>query len=161
MIRAPYRLGVAVLLLFLTGARASGQEIELKEADIHKLIPLLRAAASDLPAERGVVEREGAVRASFSGDPLELFCSRAKLELLPGPRYVPGCSQAASINGPAAIFTFGRDIDCYERAYREISRGVTPGSDKNLPAEPAISPACQAEHKISCRAGPAARRPGA
>jgi len=138
---------VAALLFVLAAAGARAQELELKEADIRKLIPVLRAAASDLGAAKALYEREEAARTSFSGDPLELFRERAKLDLPPGLRYVPGCSRAASFRGPVAIFTFGRDIDCYDRAYRDVWRGVKRGPDEQLPAEPDISPACHAEHE--------------
>ncbi len=140
-------IGVAALLFVLAAAGARAQEIELKEADIRKLIPLLRAQAAGMGAAQAMFDREAAARTSFSGDPLEFFQARAKLDLPPGLRYVPGCSRAASFRGPVAIFTFGRDIDCYDRAYRDVWRGVKRGPDEKLPAEPEISPACHAEHE--------------
>lgn len=148
MNRRRFGIGIAALLLALAPGGASAQELLLlKESDIRKLIPLLRAQAAAFGAAQAMVEREAAARTSFSGDPLEFLRGGAKLDLPPGLTYVPGCSRAASFKGPVAIFTFGRQIDCYERAYRDIWRGVKRGADERLPAEPNISAACRAEHE--------------
>lgn len=140
-------IGIAAVMLALAAGRARAQEIELKESDIRRLIPLLRAQAAAFGAAQAMFDREEAARTSFSGDPLEFLRGRAKLDLPPALTYVPACSRAASFKGPVAIFTFGRPIDCYERAYRDIWRGVKRGPDEKLPAEPNISPACRAEHE--------------
>jgi len=138
---------IAALVLALAAGGARAQELQLKEADLCKLIPVLRAAAADLGAAQAMSEREEASRTGFSGDPLEFFRGRAKVDLPQGVRYVPGCSRAASAKGPVAIFTFGRHIDCYERTWRDYWRGMKRGPDEKLPPEPNLSKSCRAEHE--------------
>jgi len=138
-------IGIAVLASALVAAGARAQELALKETDIRKLIPLLRAEAANVRALQAAVDREEAARTGFSGDPLEFFRGRAKVDLPPGARYVPGCSHAASAKGPVAIFTFGRNIDCYERTRRDYWRGVKRGPDEKLPPAPNMSEPCRAE----------------
>ncbi len=128
------------MLAFAAGS-AHGQELQLKEADIRKLIPLLRAEAAGLRAAQGFSERQVAAQTSFSGDPLEFFNSRAKIALPQGARYVAGCSRAASAGGPVAIFTFGWNIDCYERTWRDALKNGPPET------EPAISKECSLERE--------------
>jgi hypothetical protein len=144
-------IGIAALVLGVAAAVTSGQELrQLKESDIRKLIPVLRAEAAAMGAAQATFEREEAARSSFSGDPLEFLRSRAKLDLPEGARYVAGCSRAASVQtvgGPIAIFTFGRNIDCYERAWRDWKRTAKPGPDGNYPPEPKISQDCYIEHE--------------
>jgi hypothetical protein len=139
--------GAAGLFFAMASGGVDGQELQLKESDILKLIPVLRAAAADLGSAQAVLEREEAARTSFSGDPLQFFRNRAKFDLPQGVKYVAACSGAASVKGPVAIFTFGRSIDCYDRAWRDVWRGVKRGPDEKLPTEPTISPACRAEHE--------------
>jgi hypothetical protein len=118
------------------------QELPLKESDIRKLIPLLRAEAANLGAAQGMFDREAAARSSFSGDPLNFFRSRAKLDLPQGARYVGGCSRAASVQtvrGPVALFTFGRNIDCYNRTMRDALKNGP------LKKDPVISQECYIE----------------
>jgi hypothetical protein len=143
-------IGIAALVLGLAVVGARGQELlKLKESDIRKLIPILRAEAASLGAAQAMFDRAAAAR-SFSGDPLEFFRSRGKLDLPKEAKYVAGCSRAASVQtvgGPIAIFTFGRNIDCYERAWREYKRTSKPGPDGNYPPEPKISQDCYIEHE--------------
>jgi len=100
MTRRKGLIGVAALLLTVFAGGVRAQELQLKEADIHKLIPLLRAEAAGLSAGQAYVERQEAARTGFSGDPLEFFRNRAKLDLPQGARYVAGCARAASAGGP-------------------------------------------------------------
>jgi len=147
MTRRKELIWIAALLLGLAVAGARGQELlQLKEADIRKLIPLLRAEAATLGAGQAMSEREQAAR-SFSGDPLEFFLNRAKLNLPQAAKYVPGCSRAASVQtvrGPVAIFTFGRNIDCYNRTWRDWMRTTKRGPEEKL-EEPKISQDCYIE----------------
>jgi len=130
MIRRQGLTGIATLLLAVFAGGVRAQELELKEADIHKLIPLLRAEAAGMSAGQAYVERQEAARTGFSGDPLEFFSGRAKVSLPQGARYVAGCSRAASAGGPVAIFTFGWGIDCYARAFRDWARTQKRGPDE-------------------------------
>jgi len=82
-------IGIAALAFVLAAGGARAQELQLKEADIRKLIPVLRAAAAGLGAAQAMSDRQDAARKSFSGDPLEFFRGRAKLDLPQGVRYVP------------------------------------------------------------------------
>jgi hypothetical protein len=150
MSRSKGLIGIAALVLALVAASVRGQEtLKLKESDIRKLIPILRAEAALMGAAQAMFDREEAAR-SFSGDPLEFFRSRAKLVLPEGARYVAGCSRAASVQtarGPVAIFTFGRNIDCYERIQRDYKRTAKPGPDGNYPPQPKISQDCYIENE--------------
>ena len=132
---------IAALAFALAAGSAHGQELQLKEADIRKLIPLLRAQAAAFQAAQGFSERQSWAQNSFSGDPLEFFNNRAKIALPQGTRYVADCSRAASARGPRAIFTFGRDIDCYERTWRDAFKNGAPKM------EPAISKECGLERE--------------
>lgn len=137
---------VAMLLLAICAGRVQGEEFQLKEADIQRIIPVLRAEAADLNSMQAVAEREGAARTNFSGDPLDFLRSRAEFELPREANYAAACSSAASVNGPIAIFTFGREIDCYNRTWRDWKRTAVRGPEENLQA-PAISAECNAEGK--------------
>jgi hypothetical protein len=143
--------GIAALVLGFAVASAHGQGLlKLKESDIRKLIPLLRAQAADMGAAQATFDREESARSGFSGDPLEFFRSRAKLDLPQGAKYVGGCSRAASVKtvrGPIAIFTLGRNIDCYNRIWLDYWRKVKPGQDEKLPEEPKISQDCYIERE--------------
>jgi len=143
-------ISTAVIVLALAAGDTRAQELQLKEADIRKLIPLLRAQAAGFGAAQAMSDRQEAARTSFSGDPLEFFRSRAKVDIPQGARYVAGCSRAASIQtsrGPLAIFTFGRNIDCYNRTQRDHWRSVKRGPDEKLPPEPKISQDCYIERE--------------
>jgi hypothetical protein len=142
---------VAALALALAAGSAYGQELQLKEADIRKLIPLLRAQAAGLGAAQALFERETAARTSFSGDPLEFFHNRAKLNLIEGLRYVPGCSRSLNAIGPIAIFTFGRKIDCVEQKSLDYSRGLKRVPNETPPPLPPFSTACSAEHDAAIK----------
>lgn len=150
MSRRKRLIGIVTLVLGLVASVTRGQELrQLKESDIRKAIPLLRAQAASLGVAQAMVDREAAAR-SFSGDPLEFLRSRGKLDLPKEAKYVAGCSRAASVQtvgGPIAIFTFGRNIDCYERAMRDYKRTAKPGPDGNYPPEPKISQDCYIEHE--------------
>jgi len=93
-----------------------------------------------------MAEREMAARTDFSGDPLEFFRNRAKVDLPQGAKYVASCSRAASAGGPVAIFTFGRNIDCYERALRDRARTQQHGPEENL-QERTMPRACYSERE--------------
>ncbi len=140
-------IGVAVLALALVAEGVRAQELQLKAADIQKLLPVLRADAAQLGATQAYVERQEAARTSFSGDPLEFFRGRADVDLPEGARYVPGCSRAASAGGPVAIFTFGRTIDCYERMSRDYWGAVRRGPHEQLPPEALVPEECDREHQ--------------
>ncbi|MFH1573765.1 MAG: hypothetical protein ABIG68_07255 [Acidobacteriota bacterium] len=146
MTRCAGFFGVAALALALAANSARAQELQLREADIPKLSLLLRVEAADLGAGQALFDRKEAARSSFSGDPLEWFRARAKVDLPEGAKYVASCSRAASAGGPVAIFTFGRTIDCYERTWRDYSRSLTRSPDEKLPLTPPMSQSCQVEH---------------
>jgi hypothetical protein len=132
---------IAGLILAFASGNVHGQELRLKEADILRLIPLLRAEAAGLRAAQGFSERQTAAQTDFPGDPLEFFNSRAKIALPQDARYMAGCSRSASAGGPVAIFTFGRNIDCYERTRRDAFKDGPPKT------EPAISKECSLERE--------------
>ena len=148
MIRCRRLIGIAALMFALVAGSGRGQELrQLKESDIHKLIPLLRAEAAGLVAIQARHEREEAARTGFSGDPLEFLRKRAPLDLPQGARYMESCSRAASVQaarGPSAIFTFGRSIDCYNRTWRDWKRTMRRGQEEKL-EQPKISQDCTIE----------------
>ena len=136
-------VGIAALAFVAGGARA--QERQLRDADIPRLIPLLRTEAAGVGAAQAYSERQLAARTSFSGDPLEWFRGRAKVDLPEGASYEAGCSRAASAGGPVAIFTFGRNIDCQQRILRDYARTLARSQNETLPPPPPMSQACRSE----------------
>lgn len=143
-------VGIAAFVLCFGVPSVSGQEtLKLKESDIRKVISILRAELADMGALQAMFDRQAAAQ-SFSGDPLEFLRSRGKLDLPKEAKYVAGCSRMASVpevRGPIAIFTFGRNIDCYEKAWRDYWKKVKPGEQENLPSQPRISQDCYIEHE--------------
>jgi len=148
MTRRKRLIKIAALTFALAAGSGRGQELrQLKESDILKLIPLLRAEAAALSAAQARLEREETARASFSGDPLEFLRKRAQLDLPQGASYMASCSRAASVQtvrGPLAIFSFGRSIDCYNRTWRDWKRTTKRGQKEKL-EEPKISQDCYIE----------------
>jgi hypothetical protein len=127
------RFTIAALILVMASGGIRAEERKLGEADIQKLIPVLRAEGAALAAGQTMADRMLAARSGISGDPLEYFRSRGKFDPLEGTRYVAPCSRAASAGGPVAIFTFGRNIDCYHRTWRDYAR-TRKGSPDTMPA---------------------------
>ncbi|HYK91304.1 MAG TPA: hypothetical protein VE398_21210 [Acidobacteriota bacterium] len=127
------RSTIAALILVLVSSPIRAQERKLGEADIQKLIPVLQAEGTTLAAGQTTADRMLAARSGISGDPLEYFRSRGKFDPPEGARYVAPCSRAAGAGGPVAIFTFGRNIDCYHRTWRDYARNLK-GSPDTMPA---------------------------
>jgi len=148
MTRRTRFFGIVALALVLAADGGRAQELRLTEADIRKLIPALRAEAADLGAGQASFDRKEVARSSFSGDPLDWFRGRAKVDLPEGARYEARCSRAASAGGPVAIFTFGRTIDCYERTERDHRQAVLRFNKEGgaLPPEPPMSQDCLNDH---------------
>jgi hypothetical protein len=136
----------AMIFVFAVGG-AHAEEGQLNEADIQKVMPVLRAEAAALAAGQVTIERAEMARSSFSGDPLEFFRSRAKFDIPEGATYQAECSCKASAGGPVAIFTFGRTIDCYERTLRDFWRTVKRTPEEMLPPEPPIPQNCYIERE--------------
>ncbi len=138
--------GAAVALAALSlAAAARAEDRRLTDADVRKAIPVLRAEGASLAGAQAAFDRETAARTSFSGDPLEWLRKRARVDAPPGAVYQARCSRAASAEGgPVAIFTFGRAIDCYQRAMRDAFR-----AKRNPEAD--MTEACRAEQEKTAR----------
>lgn len=140
-------LKIAALIFFFAMGGIHAEERLLNEVDIQKLLPFLQAEAAQIDAVQAYLQRKEAVRSSFSGDPLEFFRRRAKVDLPERANYQPRCSVRASAGGPVAIFTFGRNIDCYERTLLDFWRNIKRSPEEKLPPKPTMSRNCQSEHE--------------
>jgi hypothetical protein len=137
-------LMTTALILVLAAGGLHAEERQLNDADIQKLKPILQAEAATLTASQALSQRIEEARSGFSGDPLEFFRSRTRVDVPEGAKYEPRCSRAASAAGPLVILTFGRNIDCYHRTWRDWARTTKRGPDENLQA-PTISQDCRSE----------------
>jgi len=131
----------AALILVLVAGGLHAGERQLNDADLQKLESVLQAEAAMLTEGQASSQRKEEARSGFSGDPLEFLRRRTRVDVPEGAKYEPRCSAAASAAGPLAIFTFGRHIDCYHRAWRDWARTAKRGPDEDLQA-PAVSPDC-------------------
>jgi len=137
----PRTLKAAALLSLVVVVGAGAQERKLTEADVRKVMPVLRAEAGMVAAASQTASE---ATTGLSGDPLDFFRSRTRINLPETAKYQPQCSLAASAARPVAIFTFGRSIDCYNRTWRDWARTTKRGPDEKLQA-PAMAESCNAE----------------
>jgi hypothetical protein len=143
--RAVARVAAVAFAAVVLATAARAEERRLTDADVRKALPVLRAEKAALAGAQAAFDREAAPPTSFSGDPLDRLRKRARVALPEGAVHQARCSRAASAaGGPVALFTFGRSIDCYHRAWRDAFR-----SDRNPEAD--MTEACRAEGDATMR----------
>ncbi len=127
---------LTIVFLFLCPA-AWAEEKPLTEAEIKKAMPVLKAEAMNLKNAKEKFSINETIIQKGKEDPLGWLKARSRHVVVPdGATYNAACSEVVSKEGisPVAVFTFGREIDCYYKQLLETSRKLAYGSQEKSPA---------------------------